>query len=302
MNDCLIRRGFDFQILNPVSLPATPGSDVVGYIVEVGERVTDFAIGDRVACLVRAGGNARFVSVHQDSLVKVPLSLDSAEVASLISTYTTAYQAMRLISGKGPMLSLQGKKVLILGGLDGAGQALIQFCRKAKAEIFATAPKHRHIYLKSVLGVNPLPETDWLSSVTGQIDYVFDGVSDSSVDTSKALNHGGQLVRFGYSDLLKQEVGFFGAPLSIRMNKAFSGYTVDVWENFQSDPKTFKDDLLTLLHQLKWNKLKPHIAKRISLSDVAVAQKKLENGEIRGVIVCFPWRLVRSKKVSSEDS
>lgn len=308
MNDCLLRRGFDFDVLTPVNLPLTPGYDVVGNIVELGSNVSDFAVGERVAAIVRCGGNARWISVPASSLVKVPESLDSAEVAALVSIYTTAYQALRKITGSGPMFSLQGKKVLILGGMDGVGQALIQLCKKARASVYVSAPKLRHVYLNSVLGVTPLPENDWLSGIEGQMDYVFDGVCENGTEKSfKALTDSGEIVCCGHASMLKEkEMGILGVPLNIRMNQFYTKFssrvhTVDIWDNFVADPTTYKQDLTTLCQLLKWNKLKPHIAKRVALTEVANAQAKLEQGDIRGTIVCFPWRpIVRSGKITSE--
>lgn len=308
LNDCLLRRGFDFNVFSPLGLPLTPGYDVVGNILEVGSNVAEFAVGERVAALVRSGGNARFVSVPASSLVKVPSNLDSAEVAALVSIYTTAYQALRKISNGGPMFSLEGKKILILGGMDGVGQALIQMCKKARATIYATAPTVRHIYIKSVLGVNPLPEADWLSSVEGQLDYVFDGVCEDGTEKSfKALKPDGEMVCYGHASMLKErEIGILGAPFSARMNQLYTQmsrrvHTVDIWESFQYDPVVYKQDLKSLCQLLKWNKLKPHIAKRVSLPEVAAAQTKLEKGDIRGTIVCFPWRPIRAGKIQETE-
>jgi NADPH:quinone reductase len=309
LNDCLLRRGFDFDVLTPVSLPLTPGYDIVGNIVEVGSNVSDFSVGERVAAIVRCGGNARWISVPASSLVKVPESLDSAEVVALVSIYTTAYQALRKVTGSGPMFSLQGKKVLILGGMDGVGQALIQLCKKARATIFVSAPKLRHVYLSSVLGVTPLLENDWLSGIEGQIDYVFDGICENGAEKSlKALKPDGEVVCYGHASTLNEkEMGILGVPLSVRMNHFYYKmtsrvHTVDIWDSFLADSTVYKQDLKTLCQLLKWNKIKPHVAKRVALTEVGGAQKKLEQGDIRGTIVCFPWRpIIRSAKITNEN-
>ena len=49
-------------------------------------------------------------------------------------------------------------------------------------------------------------------------------------------------------------------------------------------------NLKSLLHLLKWDKIKPHIAKRVGLEGVTAAQTKLESGELRGTVVCLPWK------------
>jgi NADPH:quinone reductase-like Zn-dependent oxidoreductase len=49
-------------------------------------------------------------------------------------------------------------------------------------------------------------------------------------------------------------------------------------------------DLEILFHLLKKRFIKPHIAKRIALSEVAEAQASLEKENARGEIVCLPWK------------
>lgn len=308
LNDCLLRRGFDFNLLSPVSLPVTPGMDCIGTISKIGNGVTDFAVGDRVAALVRTGGNARYISVPESSLVRIENSFDSGDAAAMVSIYATAYQCLKAISSKGgPMYSLQDKKVLVLGGMDGVGRALTQMCKKARAEIYFCAPTHRHLYVKNIMGVNPLPETNWLPQVEGQLDYVFDGICvDGSTAAFKALKPDGELVRYGMSALLQEkEMGFFGPPISAHWNNlcnamSYRVHSVDVWDLFQRDPESFKDDLKILFQQLKHNKMTPHIAKRVALTGVGEAQEKLERGEIRGTVVCFPWRSIRAAKIEHQ--
>jgi hypothetical protein len=48
---------------------------------------------------------------------------------------------------------------------------------------------------------------------------------------------------------------------------------------------------------LKENKLRPHIAKRVSLTDVAFSHSKLEAGAVRGNVVCMPWKKISKKNV-----
>jgi len=217
LDDCLMRRGFDFDVLDPLCLPQTPGFDIVGTISACGSQATGFQDGDRVAAIVRTGGNARYLSVPVSSLVKIPRTIDEAEAAAMVSIYTTAYQTLKCITQKGPMFSLLGNRVLIVGGMDAVGQALIQMCNKARAEIYATGPKHRHPYIKNILGVIPLPDDkeEWLPMVKGRMDFVFDGVCEDGLESANlALKKGGEVVCFGHSAMLKErEMGILGAPL-----------------------------------------------------------------------------------------
>ena len=219
-----MRRGFDFDLLNPLCLPQTPGLDIVGTVSVCGSKAAaeGFEEGERVAALVRTGGNARFLSVPACSLVKIPRQLDAAEAAAMVSIYTTAYQTLKRITQKGPMFSLLGSKVLIVGGMDAVGQALIQMCNKARAEIYATGPVHRHSYIRNILGVHPLPENkkEWLPKVKGQMDYVFDGVCEDGLESaSEALKKHGEMVCYGHSAMLRErDMGILGAPLSAHVS------------------------------------------------------------------------------------
>lgn len=243
LNDCLLRRGHDFSLMNPATLPLTPGHDVVGKIIAVGLDVKDFKEGDRVAALVRTGGNARYASAPEASLVRVPQALNAAEAACMVTVYSAAYQSLKMVVSEGPMFSLRGKKVLVIGGMSDIGQAVVQMCNKARADVYATAPSRRHAYMIGTLGALPLPEDsqDWLPRVEGEMDVVFDGqCADGLEAAKKAVKKGGNVIWFGYSSMIKEEMGLFGPPIKAHLNRLFSVKCVDIWDHFQRDPESYK--------------------------------------------------------------
>ncbi|KAG7366614.1 oxidoreductase [Nitzschia inconspicua] len=296
--DCLIRKGVSYEM---VDLPVTPGMDVVGNIIKCGEHVHTFRVGDRVAALVLFGGNARYVNVLASNLVQVPRSCDAAETACMVSTYMTAYQALRLVTGE--HFSLAGKRILITGGVDAVGQALVQLCQRAGAsEVYATAPMMRHKYVQGVLGAHPLspnPE-EWPETIVkGRMHAVFDGTSQAPYH---ALTNDGTLVSLGESALMNQQStpGLLGAPVSaywarMKGNILPNTKVYDLWDSFMSNKDAFKMDFEILLHLLKKRFIKPHIAKRISLNEVAESHASLERENPRGVIVCLPWKKSSTK-------
>ncbi|WP_373513394.1 alcohol dehydrogenase catalytic domain-containing protein, partial [Persicitalea sp.] len=79
--DTFIRRGlYPFLSVEP---PFTLGYDVVGVIDKVGEGVTGFQPGLRVADLSQIGGNADYCIRPATHLVPVPDRIDPAEAVSL---------------------------------------------------------------------------------------------------------------------------------------------------------------------------------------------------------------------------
>ena len=234
--------------MEPVGLPAVSGRDFVGFVLLCGAKVTKFKPGDRVAGLLRSGGNARYTQIPEDALVPVPKQLNSAEAACMVSVYTAAYQSINLATKDSSVYDLEGKQVLVVSGMDGVGQAIIQMCRKAKAEVFATAPDRRHAYVRSILNATPLPEKteEWAAIAKGSMDVVFDGAGDGTMEASfAALTENGKLVCFGNSALLRDQMGWLGVPFERRMqrfqleNKS-NTYFHDIWDSYKRDPETYK--------------------------------------------------------------
>lgn len=232
----------------PVGLPATSGHDFVGFVIKCGSKAHKFKPGDRVAGLVRSGGNARYIQESEDGLVSVPKDLDGAEAACMVSIYTAAYQCINLATKHTSVYDLEGKNVLVVGGMDGIGQAIIQMCSKAKAIVFATAPDRRHAYVRSILKATPLPENsdDWVPVGKHSMDVVFDGICDGALESSyEALKPTGRLICFGQSSLLTEKMGWFGVPVERRLQRVSiqtqSNVSVhDIWDSFRSDPELFK--------------------------------------------------------------
>lgn len=305
-----------FDVIEPVCCPATPGMDVIGYIVSKGENVTKWQEGDRVAALVQIGGNARYAVISSKSLISVPRSLDPAEAVCMVTTYMTAYQSLKLVIGK--QRNLEGKKVLVTGALGPTGQALVQMAKRAGADaVFATAPSKMHRYVRSVLGASPLPmePAEWLPEVKGSMDVVLDGVcQDGFASPRAALSSKGTLVCVGMAALMNSEsMGVFGAPMSARWTNTKASWFMsrtkvyDVVSSFNNDPQRFKTDLEHVFQLLRQRDIKPHISKRVCLSEVADAHVYLELGKSRGAIVCMPWRRrvpgtgVRAGKYGTDD-
>src|SRR3546814_8828241 len=76
-----------YQIKPPV--PFTPGGEVAGDVVAVGEGVDSVAIGDRVLAMSFLGGYASHVEVPAASVVPVPESLSYGQAAGLVQSYGT---------------------------------------------------------------------------------------------------------------------------------------------------------------------------------------------------------------------
>jgi len=70
------------------------GYDVVGEIDQLGDGVSGFQLGDRVADMTVIGSNAAYRTLRASDLTRVPVGVDAAEAAALILSWTTAFQLL----------------------------------------------------------------------------------------------------------------------------------------------------------------------------------------------------------------
>lgn len=86
--DLLQRQG---KYPSPPGCPEWMGLEISGEIVEMGSKVENWKIGDRVCALLGGGGYAEYVAVKQDMLMPVPKGLTMEEAAALPEAYATSY-------------------------------------------------------------------------------------------------------------------------------------------------------------------------------------------------------------------
>ena len=107
------------------------GYSAAGVVVEVGERVTGFAVGDRVAC---AGGgianHAELINVPVNLAVRIPDGLETSAAA----TVTLGSIALQGVRRAAPTL---GESVLVVG-LGILGQLTVQLLRASGVRVIGS--------------------------------------------------------------------------------------------------------------------------------------------------------------------
>lgn len=131
--DTLFREG----IFTPPELPATPGSDFAGVVADVGDRVTDYGVGDRVhgAGLGgdRQGSYAEYVTAPTDRVAHLPDDVGFAEGAGMGHVGVAAWQAVVHHGDLEP-----AETCLIHGGGGGLGHIAVQLAAATGATVITT--------------------------------------------------------------------------------------------------------------------------------------------------------------------
>lgn len=110
--------------------PATIGMEAAGVIEAVGEGVTDFAIGDRVAYPMVLGGYAEARVMSTAKVVKLPDDItDETAAAMMLKGLTAHYLLFRTYKVQ------PGDNILVYAAAGGVGLILCQWAKKLGATV-----------------------------------------------------------------------------------------------------------------------------------------------------------------------
>ena len=125
--------------------PAILGWDAVGEVVEIGDAVTGFKVGDAVwyaGAIDRQGTNAEFHLVDERIAGSKPTSASNAEAAALPLTALTAWEMLFDRLKVTDPVPGAAAAVLIIGGAGGVGSIAIQLLRAlTDLTVIATASR-----------------------------------------------------------------------------------------------------------------------------------------------------------------
>ena len=185
----------------PPGAPADiPGLEFAGEISELGEGVTDFAVGDRVMAITAGGGQAEFCAVHASHLLRVPDAMDWAQAGGFAETFSTAHDALLGQAGL-----RKGERVLITGAAGGVGTAAIQIALSVGATPVASVRNRNFWGSVSALGAQVIAPDE--QGDHGPYDVVLELVGAPNLPTDlTALNTGGRVVVIGVGAGAKTEI------------------------------------------------------------------------------------------------
>jgi NADPH:quinone reductase-like Zn-dependent oxidoreductase len=289
--DVLIRRHLYPQTMRRRP-PFVMGYDVIGEIDQLGDGVSGFRLGDRVADMTVVGSNAVYRTLRADRLARVPARFDPAEAATLILSWTTAYQLLHRAARV-----QRGQRVLVHGAVGAVGQALLALGRLAGLELWGTA-RGEHAALIRELGATPIDYRyeDLTGVLPGGFDVVFDGIAEDGYRRSRAaLKRGGLLCAYGYSAGVRAQRRMLTMLMWIARlylwrwlpgGKRAGFYSINAMR--ARHPAWFREDLERLFSLLATNTIRPRVAERISFDEVAEAHRRLEAGGLEGKLVLCP--------------
>lgn len=260
-----------------------PGLEVAGTIVERGDAVGDWQVGDRVCALLAGGGYAEYAVVPALQALPIPDGLDVVEAAALPETcftvWTNVFERGRLAAGE---------CILIHGGSSGIGTTAIQLARAFGARVFVTVGSAEKAAACERLGAERAinyREEDFVAVVAGLVDgvdVILDMVGgDYFPRNLRLLAEGGRLVQIALLRGAKSEVDL---ERIMRRRLTVTGSTLR--------PRTVaqKGEIAAALRAQVWPRIaagevRPVVHARFALHDAAAAHMLMERSTHIGKIV-----------------
>ena len=183
----------NLQALLPLPTPFTSAYDVSGVVVEKGNDVGGFEIGDLVYSRVpqeQMGTLAEFVAVNSAAVSKKPGNISFEEAASLPLAGLTALQSLEYAGIK------KNDKVLIHAGSGGVGSFAIQYAKAKGAYVYTTTSTSNVGWVKE-LGADRVIDykTEDYKSIAKDLDIVFDTLGQKySLESFEVVKPGGMVV------------------------------------------------------------------------------------------------------------
>lgn len=275
VNPLDVKRRSGKRPMPPITEPRRVGFDGAGVIESLGDGVTGFSVGDRVAIRDADGTYASQIALPADHLYALPDAVTAAEAAGLAIPVGTAYQCLRSLEvGDGDVL-------LVHAGSGAVGQAAIQFAVAWGATVVATASPGRHEQLRE-LGAVPVAYGEGLAdrvraAVDGDVTVALDCAgTDEAIEVSKELvadrNRIATIVR-----------GPDAASLGIR---AFSGGSPEPLT--EQELAWRAEGIGVAIDLIAEGEFQIELGPELPLSEAAEAHRLLESGEARGKITLVP--------------
>ena len=273
----------NLQGMLPIPLPSTSAYDVSGVVVEKGNDVKDFEIGDLVYSRVpqeQMGTIAEYVAVTNEAVAKKPGNISFEEAASIPLAGLTALQSLENAGIK------ENDKVLIHAGSGGVGSFAIQYAKAKGAYVYTTTSTANVAWVKE-LGADRVIDykTEDYKSIVKDADIVFDTLGNNyTLEAFDVIKQGGKVVSvigpldegtahmFGMADYKLPE------DLAAQVASKKASYKFIFMHPSGAD----LNDIKTLIEE---EKIKPIIDTVYPLSESIEALTHLATGRAKGKIV-----------------
>ncbi|MDQ2859672.1 MAG: quinone oxidoreductase [Pseudomonadota bacterium] len=273
--------------LYPMAFPAVLGQEAAGVVEAVGEDVTRFAIGERVAHVGQGGAYAEFQAVAANRAARLPDTISFAVAAGALLKGMTAEFLLRRCHAVAA-----GETILVHAAAGGVGTILVQWAKALGARIIGTAGTEEKAAFARSLGCDEVilyRDEDVAARVRELTDCKGVAVAYDSVgkDTFEATL--GSLARRGVFVSFGNASGPVPAFEPLRLSRAGSlFFTRPTLFEYIATTEELDASAAALFDMIASGKIRIEIGQTFPLSDARRAHEALEGRATTGASVLVP--------------
>ena len=274
--------------LYPLGLPSGLGLEAAGVIDAVGEGVTRWKTGDRVAWGTGpVGAYAESSCVPAERVVAIPAGVSDEQAAALMLKGLTAWYLLRRT-----YRVKKGDTILFHAVAGGVGQLSCQWAKHLGATVIGTVggpakmDLARSVGCDHVIDYNSENFARRVREITGGkgVPVVYDGVGRSTFEGSlDCLSPLGLMVSFGNAS---------GSPDPVNLQMLSLGGSLFITRptlmHYTADPADLAEGAAELFALVASGAVKVDIQRRYALKDATDAHRDLEARKTTGQVVLLP--------------
>lgn len=288
--DALIVAG-KYQAKPP--FPFSPGGELSGEIIAVGDEVKRLAVGDKVVGLTAFGAYAQEVLIDATHVVPLPSNISDEDLelaGSFVLTYGTSLHALKDRAQAQP-----GETLLVLGAGGGVGLAAVEIGKLLGMRVIAAASSAEKLAAASELGADDIinyatedlrERIKTLTEGKG-VDVVYDPVGgDFAEPALRSVGWRGRYLVVGFA---AGEIPKLPSNLLLLKGSSLVGV---FWGDFvRREPALNAENMKQLFAWLHERKIHPLISKRYPLSKAPDALDSLLARQAIGKLVILPQQV-----------
>ena len=274
--------------LYPLKYPTGIGLEGAGIITEIGTKVDNFKIGDRVAyASVPLGSYSTHRNYPAKNLVKVPDDIDLDIVATLMTKgLTTFYLLHKTYKVK------SGEAILYHAAAGGVGQIFGQWAKSLGCNVIGTVGTDEKIDIAKKYGYDHVINyskdnfAEKVMELTNQkgLPVVYDGVGKDTLQKSlDCLSIRGTMVSFGNASGLVSDLNVFKMlqPKGIYFVRPSMGQYFGTREELDEAANV-------MFKKIRSQEVKVDIYRKYKFEEIKEAHIDLENRKILGPAIITP--------------
>lgn len=273
-----------YQIKPP--LPFVPGSEFSGTVVEIGDGVSGWAVGDRILASTGLGAFADEAVIGAGQAVAVPAGVDLTTAATIGQSYCTAWYALARRAAV-----TQGQSLLVLGAAGGVGLASIDVGVALGATVIAAASSPERLAAATRAGASSTIDysTESLKDRArelsgGGVDVALDPVGGTLAEQAlRSLGTGGRLLVIGFAS---GEIPRLPANQILLRNREVVGIDWGAWA--MGNPAENATLLAEVLSMVSEGRLHPTEPTIYPLEEAGQAMRDLLDRKVSGKVALIP--------------